>query len=207
MNNLKESAPMKDSHFKMMSLIHDNPLRRRFNSPTQTLKAAGVRPGLRVLEIGCGPGFFTLPAAAVIGEKGRLYTIDIHPLAIERVREKLSLSGLKNVELYQADAANTGLPANSINLVLVFGVLHSLPLGQVFPEFHRLLRPGGMVAVDSHRKGASIMGTLETGGLFSYEGMQSGISRLQKKGIKAENWKPQLEQYSCKTFIPRPKSF
>ena len=60
--------------FKMMSLIHDNPLRRNFTDPYKTLKAAGLKPGQKVLEIGCGPGFFTIPAAKIVGEKGTGYS-------------------------------------------------------------------------------------------------------------------------------------
>jgi len=46
-----------------MSLIHDNPLRRKCSNPYKTLEEAGLKSGQKVLEIGCGPGFFTIPTA------------------------------------------------------------------------------------------------------------------------------------------------
>ncbi|MHA1851871.1 MAG: class I SAM-dependent methyltransferase, partial [Candidatus Heimdallarchaeaceae archaeon] len=56
--------------FKIMSFIHDNAIRQKFGNPKKILKAAHLKEGQIVLEIGCGPGFFTLPAAEIVGEKG-----------------------------------------------------------------------------------------------------------------------------------------
>ena len=55
-------------HFKMMSFVHET-LYGLFRDPYKVLKAAGLEPGQRVLEVGCGPGFFTIPAARIIGEE------------------------------------------------------------------------------------------------------------------------------------------
>ena len=134
---MADRHPMSDSHFRCMALIHDNPLRRIFDNPIKTLKAAGIQPGQQVLEVGCGPGFFTIPAAKLMGDNGCIYTIDLHPLAIKMVEEKLQKTSLTNVKVTIADAAKTGLPNESIDLVLLFGVIHALSLEQVVPELYR----------------------------------------------------------------------
>jgi ubiquinone/menaquinone biosynthesis C-methylase UbiE len=139
--------PMSDLAFRMMSIIHDNPLRQIFDDPAKTLKATGIKPGQQVLEVGCGPGFFTIPAAKLVGDDGCVHAIDLHPLAIKAVEEKLQKSGLTNVKVTLADAAKTGLPSDSIDLAFLFGVAHALPLEQVLPELHRVLKPGGTLAV------------------------------------------------------------
>lgn len=54
---------MSDTAFKVMALVHDNPLRYIFGNPIKTLKAAGIQLGQQVLKPGCSPGFFTIPAA------------------------------------------------------------------------------------------------------------------------------------------------
>ncbi|MBE9471268.1 MAG: methyltransferase domain-containing protein, partial [Chloroflexi bacterium] len=69
-------------HFKMMSLVHET-LYGLFRDPYKALNAAGLEPGQKVLEVGCGPGFFTIPAAKTVGEKGSVCALDISPLAIE----------------------------------------------------------------------------------------------------------------------------
>ena len=63
--------------------MHDNPLLPIFRNPHKLLKAAELKPGQKVLEVGCGPGFFTIPAAKLVGKEGFIYAVDVHPLAIK----------------------------------------------------------------------------------------------------------------------------
>jgi ubiquinone/menaquinone biosynthesis C-methylase UbiE len=135
--------------FEHMLHLLDSPVRRWFNDPVKTLEAAGVRSGLEVLEVGCGTGFFTIPAAEMVGDDGCVHAFDIHPIAIERVAEKIRKTGLRNVKLTKTDALETGLPDERYDLTLLFGVIPApvLPLSKLLPEMHRLLRPGGSMAV------------------------------------------------------------
>ena len=75
-------------NFRLLSLIHDD-LYGLIRDPEADLKAAGVQAGQRVLEVGCGPGFFTAPAARIVGKQGSLVALDINPLAIEKVERKI----------------------------------------------------------------------------------------------------------------------
>jgi len=63
-----------------------------------------------VLEVGCGPGFFTIPAAKIVEEKGMVYAIDINPFAVETVQRKVRREGLRNVKVLLTDASKTSLP-------------------------------------------------------------------------------------------------
>ena len=76
------------AHFKMMSLVHET-LYGLFRDPYEALNAAGLEPGQEVLEVGCGPGFFTAPAARIVGEKGNVCALDINPLAVKRAQQKI----------------------------------------------------------------------------------------------------------------------
>jgi demethylmenaquinone methyltransferase/2-methoxy-6-polyprenyl-1,4-benzoquinol methylase len=114
--------PEPDWAFKMMSSIHDNPLRHILTDPNKILKTAGLCSGQRVAEVGPGPGFFTIPAAKIVGEKGMVYAIDIHPLAIKRIQEKIRKEGITNVKAILADASQTGLPDQSF--AFLFGISH-----------------------------------------------------------------------------------
>jgi ubiquinone/menaquinone biosynthesis C-methylase UbiE len=62
--------------------------RNRLYPPLRTLRDAGVQPGQTVLEVGCGTGFFTLPAATLIGDQGRLIAMDVISDCITRVSKK-----------------------------------------------------------------------------------------------------------------------
>ena len=174
---------VRDSSYRMMALIHDNRLRHRFEDPIKTLNAAGMQPGQQVLEVGCGPGFFTIPAAQLVGDNGCVYAIDLVPAAIETVEKKLRKAGITNVHVKVADAANTGIPSNSIDLVFLFGVIHRLPLDRVLPELHRVLRPQGILSVQGGTSRSK--GRIVNDGLFTFVGKEGGVSRFRKEaGLK-----------------------
>ena len=109
--------------------------RYKFFSPLKTLRGADIQPGQAVLEVGCGTGFYTVPAAQLIGDQGRLVAIDVLPAATERVSEKMKAANLKNVFVFTADAMNSGLDTESFDTVLLFGVIPSpmLPLNRLLP--------------------------------------------------------------------------
>jgi len=67
-----------------LALFLGNPLRRLTMNADRVLTRMGVQEGLTVLEVGCGPGFFTIPAARMVGE-GTIYALDVHPMMTENV--------------------------------------------------------------------------------------------------------------------------
>ena len=176
---MAEKSHMNDISFRLMTLIHDNPLRRVLDNPTNTLQAAGIRPSQQVLEVGCGPGFFTIPAARIVGDGGCVHAIDLHPLAVRMVKEKLRKANLTNVKVAIADAAKTGLPAESIDVAFLFGVAHSLPLDTVLPELYRVLKHGGILAVQTF-SGRSLK-KVANGGLFTSTEKDGRVLKFQRK--------------------------
>ena len=146
---MSELKKMPNFAFKMMSLIHDNPLQRIFRNPYGLLKAAGLKSGQKVLEVGCGPGFFTIPAAKIVDEKGAVYALDNHPLAIKRAQEKAKKEGIKNIETILADAKKTGLPDKSIDVTFLFGFVHNTGgLQNILFELYRVLKLGGILSIE-----------------------------------------------------------
>jgi ubiquinone/menaquinone biosynthesis C-methylase UbiE len=136
------------AHFKMMSLVHET-LYGLFRDPYEALNAAGLEPGQKVLEVGCGPGFFTIPAARIVGEKGSVRALDISSLAVKRVQQKIEKEGTTNVETMLADAAQTGLPDQSFDLIFVFGLARPIgEMGNILAELHRLLKPAGILSIE-----------------------------------------------------------
>jgi len=157
------------AHLWMISIIHDS-LYRTFVNPHRLLAAAGVQPGKVVLEVGCGPGFFTIPAAKIVGKNGRLYSLDINPAAIEHVKQKVEQSTLTNVQVILADAAKTGLPDGSIDVAFLFGVLHSIKdMDSVLLEMHRVIKEGGVLAVQkSSWSEKDLLNSVGRDGLFRF---------------------------------------
>lgn len=171
-----------DFIYRVTDLIHDSKLMAMIRDPYKLLKAAGLKPGMKVLEVGCGPGAFTIPAAGIAGSEGLIYTVDIHPLAIKRVNEKIAESGIGNIQPVLADASNTGLLDQEIDLVFVFG----LPaiaggLKNVLKEIYRVLKPGGILSFEKLRRSEQkIIAGIENQG-FVFTEKKGGILLFTKK--------------------------
>jgi len=134
---------------RMMAVIMESRLRYRFFGPMKIIQAAEIRPGQKVLEVGCGTGFFTMPAARLIGDKGCLVAMDMLPISVETVARKVQNANLKNVRVVKGDALNTQLEAESLDAIMIFGVIPApmIPMDRLLNEMHRILKPGGTMAV------------------------------------------------------------
>lgn len=163
--------------FKPGGWAMESRLRLLLHDPLTILQGADVRPGQTVLEVGAGTGFFTLPAARLIGESGRL--IAMEPLAdyAARLRERLEAAQLDNVEVVQRDALNTGLESASLDRALLFGVLPfpTLPLKRLLPEMQRVLKAEGILAVWMFPVAGWVPGAIERSEWFAYLDQQNGV--------------------------------
>jgi ubiquinone/menaquinone biosynthesis C-methylase UbiE len=183
---IKERYHHSNFSFRIISLMHDNPLLPIFRNPYKLLKAAGLKPGQKVLEVGCGPGFFTIPAAKLVGKEGFVYAVDVHPLAIERVKEKIRREEIKNIKPILANASNTGLPDRSIDLVFLFGLQYIAGgLKNVIGEIYRILKPGGVLSFEKTRGSEKkLIEEVERGG-FIYSGRQARIFIFTKNIVNS----------------------
>jgi len=127
----------------------------------------GIKPGFQVLDYGCRPGSYITPLAELVGESGRIYALDIHPLAVQAVQRIVSKKQLMNVETILSDC-ETGLPDNSVDIILMYDIFHDLgdPNG-VLAELHRVLKPDGTLSFsDHHIREHEIVSKVTHRGLF-----------------------------------------
>ena len=165
-------------------LIHDNPLLPLVRNPYKLLRAAGLDQTQRIVEVGCGPGFFTVPAADMVGNQGHVYAIDINRRAIERVRRKIQKQRLENVTPLCINASKTGLSAGSCDLAFVFGLRHIAGgLEKVLLELYRILRPGGTLSLEK-TKGSetALRGAAKNAG-FDFSEKHGRIFRFKKREL------------------------
>ena len=163
--------------FKPAGMMMGSRLRQWLMNPVKTLRGSDLQPGQTVLEVGCGTGFFTIPAAELIGDKGCLIAMDALSDYTKRVSKKVQSAGLKNVRVVKRDALNTGLETASIDTVLLFGVIPfpSLPLNLLLPEMHRVLKPEGRLAVWLFPVSGWVPKSILRSGLFTFIGKQNGV--------------------------------
>jgi ubiquinone/menaquinone biosynthesis C-methylase UbiE len=135
--------------FWMIGLMHDNPLLPLLKNPYRSLETAGLKPGQKVVEVGCGPGFFTIPAAKIVGTSGIVYAIDINPRAVKRVEAKMRKCGIANIKPLLGNAANSGLSDSSIDLAFIFGLRYIAGgLSNLISEMYRILKSGGLLSFE-----------------------------------------------------------
>lgn len=131
-----------------LALILENPARRRFLSPSKTIRQIGVEEGMKVLELGPGPGFLTIEAARHVGDSGKLYCLDIEPALIVRLREKTAKAGLENVAMLVGNGECLPFADSSFDLAFLVAVLGEIPdKDGALQELYRVLCPGGVLSI------------------------------------------------------------
>ncbi len=108
----------------------------------------GLRPGMTVVDVGAGSGFYTFPASERVGPTGRVFAVDVSHELIDLIRERSAERHRSNIEALVSRPDQVPLPSNLADRVLLANVLHGVPPATV-AEAVRILRPGGrLVDVD-----------------------------------------------------------
>jgi ubiquinone/menaquinone biosynthesis C-methylase UbiE len=125
----------------------DNPF-TKVNRAKTIVQLLNVKPGMKVLDAGCGPGRLTLPLAEAVGMQGSVTALDLQDGMLSRVQEKVQNAGLQNVQFVQAGLGQGKLPHSSFDRALLVTVLGEIP-DQVaaLKEIHEALKPDGILSI------------------------------------------------------------
>ncbi len=183
LENEKLSGKSKIGNFLYLKMFKrlESKLRYKKYNPKDALRSAGIETATNILEIGCGSGYYTLPAASMIQKNCNYLAIDIHPHAIEETSKKIKSGGFKNIKVRQGNALNTMLPDESFDSILLFGVIPSpfLPPEKLIPEMARIMQTGGNLSVWTLNN-SSLPKSITKGGQFEYIGKFGGIHKFTK---------------------------
>jgi ubiquinone/menaquinone biosynthesis C-methylase UbiE len=129
----------------------DSGYRRRIQPPAQLIERSGIKKGMQVLDLGCGSGAFTTFLARAVGQKGKVYALDIQADMLKQLENKLSKpenKDIKNIKLIEGNAYELPFEDGSLDLVNMVTVLQEIPdRNKVLQEVKRVLKPGGFLAV------------------------------------------------------------
>jgi len=150
---LTSNKEKQDRHFPVFA--QDNLLRRLLSNSKKFNPY--VTEGQVVADLGCGPGYFTLPLAERVGPRGRVYAIDSNEKAIKALEKKANKHGYSNIEAYASSASDLSfIKDKSVDFVLANGLLCSMAPHHhesTVNEIKRILKPQGQayIAVDRGR--------------------------------------------------------
>jgi ubiquinone/menaquinone biosynthesis C-methylase UbiE len=131
-----------DQHHKWHYI--DETQRRQWQDPEAILQETGLKPGDTLLDIGCGAGFFTLPAARIAGSQGKIYGLDSQISSLDEIRKRAEAEGLANIELKAGRAEETLLCEACADIVFLGIVLHDFQdPARVLKNARRMIKPGG----------------------------------------------------------------
>ena len=169
----------------------DNIFRRWIQNPRKLLRPY-ITEGMTVMDYGCGPGFFTIDMAHMVGSAGRVIAADLQEGMLQKLRQKIQNTKFEDrIVLHKCEADRIGILAK-LDFVLAFYVVHEISdQDQFFIEVETILQPNGqilMVEPPIHVSKSSFMKTVakaREAGLNAKEGPRVILSKsviLQKKG-------------------------
>lgn len=120
----------------------------------EVLQQIGISIGQTVLDFGCGYGTYTIPAAKIVGEQGRVYALDKDKEALDELMQEAESAGLRNIERMGASGKlGIGLTDESADVVLLFDVFHSFYFPQaedrrrLLSEIYRIMKPSAILSI------------------------------------------------------------
>ena len=163
---------MPDTGFKMMAWCFK--LLDLFQRPKQRVEKFPLKEGMTVVDYGCGPGRYALPMARLVGNRGKVFAIDIQPLAINMVNKRAAKEGIVNIEPILLDSYDTGIQGASADLVLLLDTFHMISdRDALLKEIHRILKQDGLLLMDpGHMKVERAIEFVENTGLFTIKERQ-----------------------------------
>jgi ubiquinone/menaquinone biosynthesis C-methylase UbiE len=150
----------------------DNKLRKLVHNPLKIL-GPYIIEGMKVLDLGCGPGFFTLAISELVGETGRVIAADLQEGMLDRVRAKIDNTHEgKRIKLHKCGPDNIGL-TEKVDFVLAFWMIHEVPDQRgLFTELKSLLNTGGKIFI------------IEPKGHVTRKEFNAMIANTEKEGFK-----------------------
>jgi len=131
---------------RLPTFVMDNFIRRLISPPEKKISRF-VTPGIVTADIGCGPGYFTVPMAELVGSNGKVYAADADPRSVNALKRKLGERGLQNVVEAQTTSAASleFIPDRSVDFAFSNDVLCCMVDHRgAIAEIKRILKPRGL---------------------------------------------------------------
>ncbi len=130
-----------------------DPSRLELFDPEKVLREFGVREGMVLLDVGTGPGFYLPYLSRLVGDKGKVYAVDVQEEMVKLAREKVEKEGLRNVEVLLSEENRIPLPDSSVDFVFMAFTFHELEDPKRFvEELKRVAKPFAYLGIIDWKK-------------------------------------------------------
>lgn len=147
------NRPYHDAEVERWVEAFERPGREVYDRRLEIVAALGLRPGMRVADVGAGTGLFTRLIAREVGPQGRVYAVDISRPFVEYVLRTARGQGLDNVEGIVNTQTDSRLPPGSVDLVFLCDTYHHFEHpAAMLASLRRALRPGGSLVIVDFRR-------------------------------------------------------
>ncbi len=116
------------------------------------LRSAGLDKGMVAVDMGCGPGFFTIPIASIVGPEGKVYAVDTDAEALDSLKAEMEKKNISSsaIVVMQASMLHTAIPDHSVDVIFLANVLHGIFSNKdnklaFFKEAKRISKPDAML--------------------------------------------------------------
>ena len=132
----------------------EDPKRDAYQKPHEVLTALNIKPGEVIADIGAGTGYFTFRLAHFVGDKGKVYAVDVSPDMILHINRRIRETKTTNIVSLLADTDDPLLPDQSVNRFFICDVWHHIENQTKYLSLmKKMLKPGGeIVMIDFHKK-------------------------------------------------------
>ena len=135
--------------FKIIDFVHPHIEKR--------IKKFGIKESMTVVDYGCGPGRYATQFAELVGDKGSVYAVDIHELAIEKVRQKVKKHNIENIKPVLARGYDSGLPDGIADVVCAIDMFFAIKEPKGFlAELKRITKKDGTLVIDDGHQPRSV---------------------------------------------------
>ncbi len=125
--------------------------RKKEIDPLKYLKEKGLKKGMAFADIGCGPGFFVLPASKIVGSKGKVFALDTEEEMLAALKKRRPG---KNVVILKSEETKLPVEDKAVDIAIMVFVLHEVHHPVDFlKEVKRILKPSGkLIVIDWEKK-------------------------------------------------------
>jgi arsenite methyltransferase len=131
----------------------EDPKRDAYQKPHEVIQALQLKEGEAIADIGAGSGYFTFRLARHVGEKGRVYAVDVSPDMIVHLNRRIRDLGISNVTTVLCSPDDPLLPDASIDRFFICDTWHHIAEhAQYLGLLKKMLKPGGQIVMIDYKK-------------------------------------------------------